>query len=300
MSTLHLGLDLGGTNIKASVLRFEGGRYEVVAQRTVSSEAEKGPQGVAGNISHLAGDLTADMGQVESFGRGVPGHFVRETGVITLFPNLPGGWDGYPLRGEVGRQVGMEPWLINDARAFTLAEGVVGAGRDHSTVVCMTLGTGIGGGILIDGRLHRGDSGVAGEIGHQVVVPDGPECGCGNKGCVEALAKAEVLVELAGQPSVAEVFEAAARGDEPSLQAIEHVARYIGIGIANVVTILGPGRVVIGGGIAEAGDAILSPIKRVVRETATFVPPDSYEIVGSELGAAAGAVGAAVAGHFKE
>ena len=129
--------------------------------------------------------------------------------------------------------------------------------RAVDIVVCVTLGTGVGGGIMIDGSLHGGAFGVAGELGHQTIVPDGPLCGCGNRGCVEALTRADVLASLAGKEYSRGGLRGSGRGEERSLAAIRQVAEYLGIGLANVVTLLGPDRIIIGGGIADAGELVL-------------------------------------------
>ena len=292
--TLHLGLDLGGTNIKVAIIDRDGaGR--LVDTRTLPTDAAGGPDGVAANLIE-AGRAALSDHAVATVGLGVPGLFDQESGQIRLFPNLPGAWKGYGLRTRVAEGIGFPVTMINDARAFTLAEGLMGAGQGRNTVACITLGTGVGGGILIEGRLHTGAFGVAGELAHQTIVIDGPACGCGNRGCVEALTKAEVLTELAGQPSPAAVFEAVRRGDERAAGAVRQVAGYLGVGLANVVTILGPDRIVVGGGIAEAGDLFLDAIRDAVRERVTLVPTDQIEIVAAEFGPYSGAVGAALAG----
>lgn len=292
--SLHLGLDLGGTNIKVAVIDRNGSGH-LVDTKTVPTGAEGGPPVVAANLVAAGRDALADHA-VTSVGLGVPGLFDQESGEIELFPNLPGPWKGYGLRDRVAVGIGMPVAMINDARAFTLAEGLMGAGHGCQTVACITLGTGVGGGIMIDGRLHTGAFGVAGELAHQTIVIDGPECGCGNRGCVEALTKAEVLADLAGQATAAAVFEAAADGDDRALAAIETVAGFLGVGLANVVTILGPDRIIVGGGIAEAGDLVLDAIRQAVRERVTLVPTDRIVIVRAEFGSYAGAVGAALAG----
>jgi glucokinase len=290
-----LGLDLGGTNIKVSVIEPDSEGHRVLSVEERPTEAEAGPERVAANLVEAARGNIAG-GQVGSIGLGVPGLFDRDTGVIELFPNLPGTWEGYPLRSIVEGALDMPITMINDARAFTIAEGTMGAGKGFRIVACLTLGTGIGGGIMIDGRVHLGAFGVAGEIGHQTIDPDGPLCGCGNHGCVEAMARADVLTSLARKESPEEVFRAAADGDEPSIGAIAEVARVLGIGLANVVTLLGPDRIVIGGGIAEAGDLVLDPIRQAIRERVTLVPTDHIAVVPAELGKWAGAYGAALAG----
>ena len=293
--TRLLGLDLGGTNIKSVVLEVDGDSIEVTAVGTAPTHADRGPAGVVDRLIEVGSEVIARDGPVAAVGLGVPGLFDRDEGTIELFPNLPGPWKGHPMRDPVAGGLGLDVTLVNDARAFSLAESTIGAGRGCSTVVCITLGTGIGGGIVIDGRLHLGAWGVAGEIGHQTVDPDGPLCGCGNRGCVEALAKAEALVELAGKSDAEEVYRTAVEGDADSLAAIDTVATWLGIGLANVVTILGPDRIVVGGGIAAAGDLALDPIRAVVRQRVTLVPSDQIEVVTADLGPTAGAVGAALA-----
>lgn len=294
-----LGLDLGGTNIKVVVLEDVSTESipRVVFTAQHETYAERGPDGVTERLIEVGRATLDDIGPVDAVGLGVPGLFDAETGQIELFPNLPGPWPGHSLRDPVADALNVPAVIINDARAFVLAEGTIGAGRHCRTFVGLTLGTGIGGGIMIDGRIHLGDSGKAGEIAHQIIVPDGPICGCGNRGCVEALARADVLADIAGAPDVETVFERAAAGDERSLSAIDTVAGYIGIGLANVVTLLGPSCIVIGGGIAAAGDLILDPIREATRSHVTLVPTDGFEIVRAELGSFAGAIGAALAGR---
>ena len=291
----HLGIDLGGTNIKTVVLDVTGDDIQTVAVDTSPTRAEAGPSGVIERIIDSARSALALHGPVDTVGLGVPGLFDPAEGTIQLFPNLPGPWTSRPMRGPVAEGVGQDVHLVNDARAFSLAESLLGAGQGCATVVCLTLGTGVGGGIVIDGRLHLGAWGVAGEIGHQTVDPQGPVCGCGNRGCVEALARAEVLADLAGKANPEEVYRAAREGDPTSRAAIETVSTWLGIGIANVVTILGPDRIVVGGGIVTAGDLVLDPIRRVVAERVTLVPSDQIEVVAARLGPTAGAVGAALA-----
>jgi glucokinase len=296
--TLHLGLDLGGTNIKVAHIAQTQEGFDVVSTDSVDTEAAEGPEGVTGNLIEV-GRLAMERADVTTLGLGVPGHFDRDTGRIILFPNLPGDWRGFPLRDLIEGALGLEVWMVNDARAFTLAEGLLGAGKGCSTVACITLGTGVGGGLMIDGRLHRGAYGVAGELGHQTVVPDGPLCGCGNRGCVEALVRADVLAANAGRSSASAVFTGARDGDNRCIAAVSQMADFLGIGLANVVTLFGPDRIVVGGGIAEAGDLVLGPITDAVKRRVTLVPTESIEIVPATFGRFAGAVGAALAGVLR-
>ena len=294
----YLGLDLGGTNIKAVIVEVSGSATpEVVYTGQQATLADGGPQVVTDRLIELSKATVKEVGPVAAAGLGVPGLFEVDTGQIVLFPNLPGPWPGHSLRDPFAEALGIPTTLINDARAFVLAEGIVGAGRGYRTLAGLTLGTGIGGGIMIEGRIHLGDFGTGGEIAHQIIVPDGPDCGCGNRGCMEALAKAETLAGMVGLPNVEEVYRRAADGDEDCLQAIKEVARYIGIGLANVVTVIGPSCIVIGGGIMEAGNLILDPIRRAMIEHVQLVPGEQVNVVGAELGKWAGAIGAALAGR---
>lgn len=290
----HLGLDLGGTNIKVVVLEGNG-EPRILSEDTIATSAASGPETVTKRLIE-SGRASAELhGPFQTVGLGVPGLY-DDSGAVRLFPNLPGSWSGFPLRERIEDGLGQTVTMINDARAFALAEGNLGAGRGCRIMVAMVLGTGVGGGITVDGRLHLGAFGTAGEIGHQTILPDGPLCGCGNRGCVEALTKAAVLADLAGKDTAEEAYEAAASGDLRSQEAIAEVGMYLGIALANTVTILGPERIVIGGGIAKAGNLLLDPVRRSLRQRVTLVPIEKVEVLLAELGSAAGAIGAALAG----
>jgi glucokinase len=292
----YLGLDLGGTNLKGAVVAVEPGKTPVVATtRSVETHGDEGPAAVVQRMVDLGATLADTHGPFGGAGVGVPGLFDFATGEVVFFTNLPGAWEGFPLRSTIAAGLDVPTTLINDARAFTLAEATVGAGRGCSTVACLTLGTGVGGGLVINGELHFGAFGVGGELGHQTVLPDGPTCGCGNPGCMEALTQAPAIVAAAGRDTMEEVLTGAARGDAACVAAIDQAATYLGIGLANVLTVIGPERIVIGGGVAEAGDALLDPIRASVKDRITLGPPELVDIVPAELGPFAGAIGAALA-----
>ncbi len=292
-----LGIDLGGTNIKGLVLDRPDDRVassSVIGEADVCTHAQLGPDAVTARIADLGRQLIAEHGPVDAAGVGVPGLFDDDAGTILLFPNLPGPWRGQPLPERLRHAWGVPVSLINDARAFTLAEATLGAAAGRSTVVCVTLGTGIGGGVVVDGRLRSGPHGRAGEIGHQVIVPGGPPCGCGNSGCVESLARADVLCAAAGTRTAREAYDAARAGDPVARAAVESVARHLGLALGNLVTVLIPDRIVIGGGIAGAGEELLGPLREAIAATAVLVPQDWYDVVPASLGWRAGSVGAAV------
>ncbi len=307
----HLGLDLGGTNIKVAVLEtghddasaeadaddaILGAAPRLMTATSVPTHAERGPDGVAAALVDAGLAAIAAHGPIETVGLGVPGLFDRATGTITLFPNFPGPWDGYPLRDRVAEGLGMRVACINDARAHTLAEARMGAGRGASTIAMLTLGTGIGGGLVIDGKLHLGATGTAGEIGHQTVHDGGRRCGCGNLGCAEPYAQAGAMMATAGRDSVEAVFAGAVAGDARCQAALDDAFTALGIAIGNIVTVIVPDRVVIGGGISEAGDKVMIPLRAAVERRIPFVPPGTLDLRLAELGPGAGAIGAALAG----
>jgi glucokinase len=295
VSERYLGMDLGGTNIKLVVVEVGGAFPRVLTTDSVSTAAAHGPSAVIERLIVEGRRTIAEHGPVHAAGVGVPGIVDWATGVVQLFPNLPGPWPGQPLRDPLAAGLAVPVTVVNDARAFTLAEAKVGAGRGSDTMIGMTLGTGIGGGVVLDGRLVTGTWGAAGEIGHQTVVPDGPRCGCGNKGCVEAVAQAGALARLAGRSTAEEAFVAARAGDARCHAAVRTVAGYLGIALANCVTVLGANRIVIGGGIAAAGELLLGPVRDAVREHVMLVPADEVSVVPAALGNSAGAIGAALA-----
>jgi glucokinase len=186
--------------------------------------------------------------------------------------------------------------LINDARAFGLAEHRLGAGRGASTMVGLTLGTGVGGCVVVDGRLLLAHDGAVGELGHQTIDPDGPWCGCGNRGCLEAFARADQIAAACGTATAEEAVERARAGDARAVAGLADVGRYLGIGIANLVVILAPDRVVLGGGIGAATDLLRGPIEAELRRRVAVTSLDLVEIVPAELGTWAGAIGAAIHG----
>jgi glucokinase len=294
VGTRHLGIDLGGTNIKTAVIETGPGGCRVVASDRTPTGALDGPDAVVARLVTAAASAVRAVGPVDGVGLGVPGLFDADTGEIVLFPNLPGPWSGRPLVAEVEAAIGRPVALVNDARAGALAETRLGAAAGCRTVVYLALGTGVGGGVVVDGRLHTGPHGRAGEIGHQVLVAGGEPCGCGNRGCLESYASAAALSRLGGRATPEEVVGAALAGDEGARAAVEAVAARLAHGLANVVTVLLPERIVVGGGVAAAGDLLLEPLRRDLARRAPLVPTEWYDVVPAAVGPLAGAVGAAL------
>jgi glucokinase len=294
----HLGLDLGGTAIKAVVLERNGDGYRETEMRVVETHTADPPDAIVEQVGAFGRALAAEVGGVETGGVTIPGTFDLDTGVAHFVTNLGGAsWEGVPVLGPLEGALGVPTSLINDARAFGFAESRLGAARDCETAAFYTLGTGIGGAVVVDRRLQLG-YGTAGELGHMTVDsrPDAPVCGCGNRGCVEALVKASAIAHAAGRDDPADVVDAALAGEERAVAAFAEAGRWLGIAIANVVIALNPERVVIGGGMAAAGELILGPAREEARRRVTVPPLGRTEIVAAELGREAGSIGAALWG----
>jgi glucokinase len=286
--SVYLGLDLGGTNIKAAVVDDS---FRVIATDTCATGAADGEDAVLARVAALGRETVAPFGEPVAAGLALPGHF--EAGAGVLLPNLRGDWVGRAIAGPVGEALGVPLTLVNDVRALTLAELRLGAGRGAADLVCVALGTGVGGGVVIGGRLHLG-LGHAGEIGHTTVEPDGPLCGCGNRGCLDRMAGADAIAAHAGRPTVAAAAEAARSGDAVALRAFARAGEYVGRALAGAIVLLWPERVVVGGGVADAGELLLGPVREEIRRRACVAPVDRIPVVAAELGPVAGAVGAAL------
>jgi glucokinase len=279
-----VGIDLGGTKVLGIVLDERG---QVASEARVPTPA--GTDAVVGAICDVVDGLGASGLPV---GVGLPG-LVDRDGFLRFAPNLPGVVD-VPVRARLEDALGVPVVLENDATAACWAERQLGAAGGVDDVVVVTLGTGIGGGIVSGGRLQRGANGFAGEIGHMVVDPDGPPCPCGKRGCWERFASGSGLARLAGRPGEA-VTAAARGGDAASLQVMEEFARWVALGLVNLAYVLDPQLFVIGGGLVDAGDVLLEPTRRAFNALlagATHRPPVS--VVAAKLGEHAGAIGAAL------
>ena len=298
--TRHLGLDLGATNLKWAVVDHADGTWTTIARDQVPTrlvtDPEAVPASVVAQLAEVAVEAIAGWGPVLSIGIGIPGLYDPATGCARFLPNIPGPWAGHPVAGPVADATGVAAHLINDARAFGLAELRLGAGRGASSMVGLTLGTGVGGVFAVDGRVHLGHDGTGGELGHQTIDPDGPWCGCGNRGCMEAFARADQIAAACGTETAEEAVRAARAGDARALAGLADVGRYLGIGIANMIAVITPDRIVIGGGISAAGDLLFEPIWAEVRRRVHITSLEPVTLVAAELGTWAGSIGAAVHG----
>jgi glucokinase len=304
------GVDVGGTKI-AALLGTEDG--SILAEEKIETLSAAGPEDAFQRIGELL-DRLAHVGNAapETIGMGLPGLVDSKAGIIEFLPNLPEKWRGFPAAEVLRERTGKPVFLLNDARLAALGEHRFGSGVRADNMLIVTVGTGIGGGLILDGRLRLGVWGAAGEIGHHTILPDGPLCRCGNRGCLETLVSGPILtsegIALAKRgraPKLAaivandfaaitprEMAMAAQQGDRMVSAAIEKAARYLGIGIANAVTLTAVERVVISGGLAALGELLLSPIRAMVRERVRMFPAECVEITGSTLGERAGVLGA--------
>ncbi len=298
--TRHVGLDLGATNLKWAVVEHDDGSWSTLAHGQVPTRLVPDPAAVPAAVTAQLAEVAAAAidawGPVASVGIGVPGLYDPATGATRFLINVPGPWAGHPVAGPVADAVGVPAFLINDARAFGLAELRLGAGRGAASMVGLTLGTGVGGVFAIDGRVHQGHDGTAGEIGHQTIDPDGPWCGCGNRGCLESFARADQIAAACGTATADEAVRAAQAGDARARTGLADVGRYLGIGIANMITVISPDRIVLGGGVAAAGELLFGPIRAEIARRVKTTSIDEVTIVTAELGTLAGAIGAAVHG----
>lgn len=301
-----LGIDLGGTNIKGAILSLEG---EVIIKNEIPTLAKGGPEAVADRIVYMARQLQGEAGlpkrKLIGAGLGVPGQIDCAEGCVLCSGNLD--WQEVRLVAMVAKNLEMPVFIENDATAAALGEKWRGAGKDARNCVMLTIGTGIGGGIVLGDSVYRGVSGYAAEIGHMVILADGPECSCGNKGCLEALASAKAMLKKAreaisnGERSllanyqdfgVKEIFCAAANGDALSLRIIDSAAYYLGIGIGNLINIFNPEVIIVGGGVSGAGEALFSPLRKYAMQNSLIAPRSVVQIVSAQLGNDAGFIGA--------
>ena len=308
-----LAIDLGGTQIRSAIVSSQG---RIIAKESYSTLASEGPESVISRILLAIDRMLKGNGgspsSPDSISLAAAGAIDNEKGIITLSPNLPG-WHNVPLRSVVKGRFEMETFLINDANAAALGEHRFGAGKGVNNLIYLTVSTGIGGGIIIDGELYSGASGSAGEIGHMTIDVNGPVCTCGNKGCLETLASGKAMAREAirrvrnGEQSkltdmvgeidsiTAEKISIAAQGDDPlALEVVSQAATYLGVGMVNLVNIFNPEMIIVGGGVAKMGEILLKQAREVVEERAFPLSARAMRIVSARHIDEAGLLGAAV------
>jgi glucokinase len=307
-----IGVDLGGTNLRFGLVRED---EKIISRRRTGTMAAEGVEIVlerlTSGIQTLARKAQASGMKIAGIGIGVPGIISAKEGIVRLSPNLPG-WKDIPLGLRLKESLSYPVHVENDANAYALGEYWFGAGKDSSSMVCITLGTGVGGGIILGGNIWRGADGMAGEVGHITVNPDGPLCPCGNRGCLERYSSATAVIERAGAavargektslknlkktglPITAEaVADAAKKGDRVACRIFSEAGKYLGIAIADLINLLNIDCIVIGGGMAGAWDFFIGPLKEEVRSRAFKIPTKRCRIVRGKLKDDAGILGAA-------
>jgi glucokinase len=313
-TTLVLGVDLGGTKILTAVTNSQG---KTLSRDHSITPASKGHEAVIESIvassQSVLRQANVAISQLTAVGIGAPGLVNPETGILFTSPNLPG-WQDVPLKDMMQEKLGKKTFVINDAAAAALGEFYFGAARGVRNFIYVTLSTGIGGGIIVDGKVYSGAIGAAGEVGHMTIDDDGPICNCGNRGCWETLASGTALAREARQrikqgvrTSILEyaaggdveevtaqvVHSAAEHGDRLAKELIARTGYYVGVGLANLINIFNPELIVIGGGLSNIGDMLLEPAFMVARERAFKQAFQAVRFASAGLGRDSGVLGAA-------
>ncbi len=307
-----VAIDIGGTNVKAGVLSRDG---EVLARQRVLTEERKGGEQLMVKLINLAKSLISEVGkskqQFAGIGVGTPG--LPKDGVIMSCPGKIPGWEGTHACADLTKATGLPAVMDNDVKVIALGEGWIGAAKGEKNFVSLALGTGVGGGVIIDGRIYQGEHAVSARLGHMVVEPHGKLCICGNRGCLEAYCSARsiaaaaidhvlrgcetIILDLADGDirniDAKTVFDAARRGDPIALEILDKTAHHLATAILTIMQAFDPKCMVIGGGVAAAGDLLLEPLRKIVKQYAWTGPGEVVDIRASTLGDDAGIFGGA-------
>lgn len=300
-----VGVDLGGTKIYTALVDLEG---NIINEKIVETLAEEGEEAVAGRIINTIDSVIAgvDKDLIKAIGIGSPGPLDAKKGIIIETSNLP--FKNFEIVNVLKERYDLPTYLDNDANVATLAEFMFGAGKGTENMVYITVSTGIGGGAIINGKLYRGNTANALEVGHMTVSKEGPRCGCGNVGCAESFASGTAIGKRAKEAvaskvvtslkkynnvTAKEVFIEAAEGDAEAKRILDSALYYLGITVGNVMSHLDPEKVVMGGGVINGGDIVLETVKKVVAERCLSVFAENCSIEKAKLGGQAGLLGAA-------
>lgn len=307
------GLDIGGTKIAVALADTDG---NVISHTRFDTIVELGPHRILERALEEIERMREDTGtRLVALGVGCGGPLDRGRGLILSPPNLPD-WDEFPIIEIIEKRLRIPAFLDNDANAAALGEFNYGAGRGMHNIVYITISTGIGGGIIIKGQIFHGVKDGAGEVGHITVLPDGPMCGCGARGCLEAICSGTSIARrarerlLAGAQSsitmmageinavtAKVVAEAVRTGDKLAAEIWDETIYYLAVGISNIINVLAPEAVILGGGVSTAGDLLLEPLRRQVQSHNTMLPPDKINILQAALGGDSGSYGALILGQ---
>jgi glucokinase len=309
MENIYLGIDVGGTAIKAGAVTSEG---SIMEKQTLATEVDQGVDHVVGRIADVIKRLSAALTSnttIAGIGLGIPGQIDTEKGILINSPNLPD-FNNIDVPARLTSYVNLPIVWDNDANLAALGEFIYGAGKQVSEMMLITLGTGIGSGLILRGEIYHGCKGFGGEFGHLTINPQGPACNCGSQGCVEAYAGTQGIIRTfreiiqAGTESILQekinndltpkhISDAANKGDKAALETFNRIGFYLGVGLAGVVNLLNPAMIVVGGGIAKAGNLILEPVQKTVKQYSLIGPGKIIQIVPAQLGNTAGLIGAA-------
>lgn len=312
----YVGIDLGGTNIVAGVVDEE---YNIIAKASIKTNCPRPEKEIADDMAKTALQAVKNAGltidDIEWIGVGTPGIANSSTGIIEYSNNL--GFKNTPMVKYIRETIDKPVFIENDANAAAYGEYVAGAAKGAKNAVCITLGTGVGSGIIVDGKIYSGSNFAGGEIGHTVIEVDGAQCSCGRKGCFEAYSSATGLIRMSkeameqfpdsimnkmaeekGKVTARTSFDAMRAGDKPAKDVVDKYIKYLAAGITNVINIFQPDVLCIGGGVCNEGDPLLLPVKALVKEEVyTRNSKKNAEIVIAKLGNDAGIIGAAFLGQ---
>ena len=312
MNRFAIGVDLGGTNLRVAAVNENGGLFDQLSLETL---VERGREDVVDRLTNGILELVnrwKDRYQLAGIGVGIPGIIRMKDGILVASPNLPG-WENFNVRAQIAKRLNSPFFLENDANAAALGEKWIGSGKDVKHLCFLTMGTGLGGGLIFDGKIWHGVSGMAAELGHVTLYPGGRLCACGNRGCLEAYAAASAVVKAAqemlqeGKASdglkklaasgvkvtSAKIYELAKQGDPSAQEIFQMVGRALGMAIANFINIFDLDTFVLGGGAVEAWDAFEKSMFEEVALRSYVWRNDPREILKSSLGSQAGIFGAA-------
>lgn len=313
MAQYVVGVDFGGTHLRAALVNENGEIIERVKRKTMG---HLGQDAVFDRIAQAVRDVADKMKEGDSLeGVGViaPGPLDPFRGLVFYAPNLK--WKNVPLSDGLYQRLGCPVWAGNDANLAALAEHRYGAGKGLKNMIYITVSTGIGGGVIINDEMLLGTNGQAAEVGHMQIMPEGPLCGCGNRGCVESVASGTNMARIAkerlqhgvesslqeheGEITAKEVVLAAANGDQMALELLQQAGSYIGMAVANLVHLFNPQRFIFGGGVSNAGDLLFDPIRRAAKRRTMPNYHGTFDIVAAELGDNVGLLGAAALAFSK-
>lgn len=286
-----IGIDVGGTNVKWVTL---GSEHVCLATGMMPTNAHEGPEALIARVQSIVEGASKNLSPLRAIGLALPGRVDRMRGTTIEMPRLPGEWGDRPVAAWLQENLGTPIFLINDGAALTFAEFRLGAGRGTRTILGVTIGTGIGGGVVIEGSIHFGTDDAAGEIGHIPIDPRGLPCVCGSRGCVETIASAQAIARAAGTDSVEEVVRRARNGDVGAEDLLRSAGRALGTAIWAAAATVAPEVVVIGGGGSKSGEFLLRPLTCELHSRSRNILRHPIKVRQAELGPSGGAIGAAL------